>query len=109
MDDFSGKLNSILSDSESMNRIREMAASILGEEQKNSQPTDNAINGVDISKIMGIIGKMKSMGNSDREKLLLALRPHLKEERKQRLDNALKILKLIELAPLLKDSGIFNL
>ncbi len=108
MDDFSGKLNSILSDSESMNRIREMAASILGEEQK-SQPTDNAIDGVDISKIMGIIGKMKSMGNSDREKLLLALRPHLKEERKQRLDNALKILKLIELAPLLKDSGIFNL
>ena len=107
MDDFSGKLNSILSDKESMNRIREMAASILGEEQKNTQQTDPSLDGIDIGKVMGIFGKMKSMGNSDREKLLLALRPHLKEERRARLDNALKILKLIELAPLLKDSGIF--
>lgn len=107
MDDFSGKLNSILSDTESMNRIREMAASILGEEQKNTQQTDPSLDGIDIGKVMSILGKMKSMGNSDREKLLLALRPHLKEERRARLDNAIKILKLIELAPLLKDSGIF--
>ena len=107
MDDLSEKLNSILSDSESMNRIREMANSILGEEKK--QPEQNsAFDGIDISKVMGIIGKMKNMGNTDREKLLLALRPHLKEDRRKRLDNAVKILKLIELAPLLKDSGIFN-
>ena len=108
MDDFGEKLNSILSDTDSMNRIREMAASILGEEQKSAQPADPALDGIDIGKVMGILGKMKSMGNSDRERLLLALRPHLRDERKARLDNALKILKLIELAPLLKDSGIFN-
>lgn len=104
MDDLSEKLSSILSDTESMNRIREMAGQLLGEEKNKPEIPD----GIDIAKIMGIIGKMKSMGNTDREKLLLALRPHLKEERRQRLDTAVRILKLIEIAPLLKDSGIFG-
>lgn len=103
MDDLQEKLSSILSDTESMNRIREMAGQLLGEEKKEPEITD----GIDIAKVMGILGKMKSMGNSDREKLLLALRPHLKEERRKRLDAAVRILKLIEIAPLLKDSGIF--
>lgn len=108
MDDFSEKLNSILSDPDSMNRIRSMANQLLGEEIKQPQ-TSSVEDTIDIPKIMGIISKMKNAGNSDREKLLLALRPHLKDDRQKRLDNAVKILKLIELAPLLKDSGIFNL
>ena len=103
MDDFTEKLNSILSDSDSMNRIREMAGQLLGEEKKEPEFAD----GIDITKVMGIVSKLKSSGNSDRERLLLALRPHLKEERRKRLDNAVRILKLIELAPLIKDSGIF--
>ena len=103
MDDLTEKLNSILSDNESMNRIREMAGQLLGEEKKEPEIAD----GIDIAKVMGIVSKLKNTGNSDRERLLLALRPHLKEERRQRLDSAVRILKLIELAPLIKDSGIF--
>lgn len=105
MDDLSEKLNSILSDPQSLNRIREMAEGLLSD-QKPAQE-NNVLGDIDITKIMGIVGKLKNSGSSQREKLLLALRPHLKEERRERLDTAVKILKLIEIAPYLKDSGLF--
>ncbi len=104
MEDLSEKLNSILSDPQSLNRIREMAEGLLGEQK----PAENdLLPDIDITKIMNIVGKIKNSGSSQREKLLLALRPHLKEERQERLDTAVKILKLIEIAPFLKDSGLF--
>ena len=37
----------------------------------------------------------------------LADKPNLSKERQLKVDSAIKILKLIELAPLLKDAGIF--
>ena len=46
---------------------------------------------------------------SDRVKLLLALRPHLSEEKQQKVDTAVKILKLLDIAPLFKEMGILNL
>lgn len=104
MDDLSEKLNSILSDPQSLNRIREMAEGLLGE-QKPAE--ENPLPDIDIGKIMNIVGKIKNSNTSSREKLLLALRPHLKEERRERVDTAVKILKLIEIAPFLKDSGLF--
>lgn len=104
MDDLSEKLNSILSDPQSLNRIREMAEGLLGEQK----PAENdPFPDIDIGKIMNIVGKIKNSNTSSREKLLLALRPHLKEERRERVDTAVKILKLIEIAPFLKDSGLF--
>ncbi len=104
MDDLSEKLNSILSDPQSLNRIREMAEGLLGE-QKPAE--ESPLGDIDITKIMNIVGKIKNSESSQREKLLLALRPHLKEERRERVDTAVKILKLIEIAPFLKDSGLF--
>ena len=104
MDDLSEKLNSILSDPQSLNRIREMAEGLLGE-QKPAE--ESPLPDIDITKIMNIVGKIKNSNTSSREKLLLALRPHLKEERRERVDTAVKILKLIEIAPFLKDSGLF--
>ena len=41
--------------------------------------------------------------------LLLALRPLLGERRRQRVDEAAKMLKLARMLPLLKDTGILNL
>ncbi len=104
MDDLSEKLNSILSDPQSLNRIREMAEGLLGEQKP---AVNDPLGDIDIGKIMNIVGKIKNSGSSQREKLLLALRPHLKEDRRERVDTAVKILKLIEIAPFLKDSGLF--
>ncbi len=45
---------------------------------------------------------------SDNERFLLALRPMLREENRSKVDTAVKIMKLLALLPVLKDSGIFG-
>lgn len=108
MDDLSEKLNSILSDPQSLAGLKEMAENLFGEkkEEKPSLPIDT--DGIDIASLMSVIGKLKSSGTSENERLLLALKPHLSSLRQKRVDTAVKILKLLELAPLLKDSGILG-
>lgn len=107
MDDISEKLSALLSDPEGMNRIKSMAESLLGSREeaptkKNDEPD------IDVGALTGILKKMKGGGvNDPRINLLLALRPNLSAERRERVDGAIKILKLIELAPMLKDMGLF--
>ncbi|MCL2036208.1 MAG: hypothetical protein FWG83_02325 [Oscillospiraceae bacterium] len=40
--------------------------------------------------------------------LLFALRPHLKNENRHKIDTAVKLSKMISLFPFIKDSGILN-
>ena len=62
--------------------------------------------GLDMAKIAGLLS---AAGNtSDDEKLLMALKPLLREENRGKVDTAMRLLKLIELLPLLKESGIFG-
>lgn len=105
MDELSEKLGEILSDPSSVARIGEMAKSLFGEQshenqQENEQP--------DMMKIMSLINKFKNSGKTENERLLLALRPHLSPPRQKKVDTAVKILKLLELAPLLSDSGLID-
>ena len=115
MDDLSQKLASVLNDPESMERVRQMAENILGEnkktESKDSQITDisSALGAGEMQSIMSIISRLKSTGNDPRTNLLNALKPHLSEPKREKVDTAIKILKVIELLPFLKESGIFNI
>ncbi len=45
---------------------------------------------------------------SDNERLLLALKPLLREENQAKVDTAVKLLKLISLLPLLRETGLFG-
>ena len=62
------------------------------------------------------IGKMIALGNiisnaSKADKntdLLLALKPHLKEEKQEKVDKVIKIFKLISIWPAIKDSGLLG-
>ncbi|MBQ9768663.1 MAG: hypothetical protein IJW27_00515 [Clostridia bacterium] len=106
MDELSEKLSSLLSDPQGMDKIKEMAQNLLG--QTSNAPEPETDPDPDIGKIAKILSLIKGpSGNDDRVKLLLALKPNLSKERQQKVDSAIKILKLIELAPLLKDAGIF--
>lgn len=106
MDELSEKLSSLLSDPSGMDKIKEMAKSLLGDSEEKSEPEER--NDPDIGKIAKMLSLIKGPGqNDDRVKLLLALKPNLSPQRQQKVDSAIKILKLIELAPLLKDAGIF--
>jgi len=118
MDDLSEKIADILNDPESMDKVRLMAENLLG--TKPEQPkTQEKISGIlsgeglpDISemqKIMGLLSRLKSSEDDSRTQLLLALKPHLSEERRQKVDSAVKILRMLYLLPLIKESGLLNL
>ena len=106
MDDLSEKLSSLLSDPAGMDRIKEMAKNLLGDNAEEPPSVPNV--DPDVGKIAKMLSLVKGPSmNDDRVKLLMALRPNLSPERQAKVDSAIKILKLIELAPLLKDAGIF--
>lgn len=105
MDDLSGKLSELLNDPEGMARIQKMAQSLLSDKKKEEPDTA----GIDIGKLMPIISKINSRGNDNRTALLLALRPHLSDKRQERLDTAVRLLRVADMLPLLQESGLFNL
>lgn len=109
MDDISEKLSSLLSDPEGMEKIRNMAQNLLGSKPEESPKINNDDLDIDIGALTGILKKMKGpAGNDSRINLLLALKPNLSKEKQAKVDSAIKILRLIELAPILKDMGLFN-
>ena len=109
MDDISEKLSALLSDPEGMDKIKNMAQSLLGSKAEELPPARTDDLDIDIGALTGILRKMKGNGSSDSKiNLLLALKPNLSKEKQARVDSAIKILKLIELAPFLKDMVLFN-
>lgn len=119
MDDISEKLADILNDPESLNRVKEIAENILGNSQKQEKPpTQNFDLGSlfgngdfdpsQVSKIISVMSRLKSSNTDNRSNLLLALKPHLSAPRQEKVDTAIKLLKIIDLMPLLKDSGLFE-
>ncbi len=110
MEDIAQKLSAILNDPEGMERIKSMAENILGNsEEKEEHQSLNDL-GIDIAALTKMMNMLKNKReDNDRIKLLLALRPHLSEEKQQKVDMAVKILKLLDLAPLFKEMGILNL
>lgn len=114
MDELNRKLEDILNDPESMEKVRILAESLLGDDTANAKSEDTANNstpslsGEDVGKIMNILGRLNGASDDSRTKLLLALKPHLTEKRRQKVDSAIKLLKLIELLPLIKESGMLD-
>lgn len=124
MDDLMGKIQEVLSDEESMKQLSELAASLFPSSEQNgtedshsdkkeeSEEKDDASSkqgmDFDLSKLLMIGQVMSSVTNDKNAELLLALRPLLKEERQEKVDKAVKILKLLAVWSVLKDSGILN-
>lgn len=110
MDQLNERLSALLSDPDGMERIKQMAQNLLAENAGEQKNEPSAQNDIDIGAVARMMSLLKS-GNrdDDRVKLLLALKPNLSGEKQLKVDSAIKILKLIELAPLLRDAGLFNL
>ena len=71
----------------------------------NSKHNDSA-DGIDfdtITKIASVLGKLSSQPNDPGCELLTALKPMLSPERRHKADEAIKMMRLISLLPLLKD------
>lgn len=132
-DDLMNKLNEVLNDEESMKQIKELASmlgaddssdnsnppfdisKILGGETQNTsesgsqKPSASSAPDIDIGKIMQFKGMIEASGKSDKNvALLLALKPLLKEEKQAKVDQVIKILRLLTMLPLLKESGLLG-
>ena len=98
-----------------MDMLKNAAASILGggnEEKPKEPPTlpQTAQNPLGIGaedfqmmmKAKSIFDKMNSASNKNTD-LILALKPHLSPENQEKADSAIRLLRLFEILPLLKD------
>ncbi|MCH5201366.1 MAG: hypothetical protein J1F60_10445 [Oscillospiraceae bacterium] len=70
---------------------------------------DDILGGIDIEAIMKMGELMSQMNRQDDStRLLLALKPHLKPENRQKVDSAMRLMKIMNILPLLRDSGILD-
>jgi len=120
MDDLSGKLNSLLSDPKSMELISSLLGSLDnggehehddGEHEHKEHHKSDSSGGLFNPENMELLTKLAPLmsafgGEDDNTKLLMALRPHLGDDRRQKLDNAKNIMKIMKLLPLIKETGI---
>ena len=104
MDDFESKLNQVLSDPESMQKIFSIAQSLgvgpSNELAKEEPPTPDTSLLPDLSMLsaLGSLMQSQSTAESKHAELINALRPFLRPERQQSLDRALRMAKLSHLA-----------
>ncbi len=110
MDDFAEKISSILSDEESMKQIGELAAMLGLSPDSSSQPeAQSTQDSLDIGALTGLMQKMKGFQpDDDNTRFLLALRPLLGEEKQNKIDRAVKILRLLNILPLISESGLLG-
>lgn len=127
MDNLNDIINNLSADD--INMLKSVASSILGEEAQNSagqkapeSPNNNnsgigmenltkalmPSNGIDnidfdmIMKAKTIFEKMNSTKSKNAD-LIMALKPHLNPKTQDKADQALRILKLFEILPLLRE------
>ena len=128
MDNLMENIQKVMSDPESMKQINELAQ-MLGLSGENTQPPPpkpepefdfkklfsspesqkNKEDNVDFTKLLQLSKIFESASKPDKNtQLILALKPHLKEETQHKADSLIKIFKLMAVYPLLKESGIIG-
>ncbi len=118
MDDLSQKISEIMSDPQALEQIKGLGE-MLGLNNIQNAPLHNtpvssdSTSGFDTANMMGIVTKLAPMlGNLNKEddttRLLVALRPFLSVERRKKLDEAAKLIKMMRLLPLIKDTNLLD-
>ena len=123
MDDLSAAIRDLLQDPQSMAQIQNLAQSLgLNDQQPAQSNTPNPLQAFlpaavlqtqnadpTLSMLMRAAPLLsKANEEDDASRLLTALRPLLSEQRQKKLDDAGRILKLLHLLPLLRESGLLQ-
>ena len=108
-----GDIISSLSD-EDMAKLNSLADELFsGTPKQNEKSTAKPPSGSDLfsgidpvmmSRIMNIIGKLNSAPNDPRCNVIASLKPLLSKDKQQKADEAIKMLQLLSLIPLLGDT-----
>lgn len=109
-DGITDKITELLSDEESVRQLTELAQMLMnGENIPETENKASESNIPDLSAVMKLSGIAGALSGSDRNtELLMALKPHLSEEKQGRVDKAVKLLKLLALWNMAKESGLLN-
>ena len=118
MADITEQFSKLLSSPEGMDKISQII-SMLDTKEKNNineeiyededtyEEENNPLGGFDIDILLKIAPLMSQFGKNDENTALLyALKPHLKNERQKKVDTAAKLMQIVKVLPLLKDTGI---
>lgn len=106
MDDIAEKISSILNDPQSMEQIKNIAGMLGVQESIPEKPPASQPDLSSFLQFAPLLNMVKS--NDETICFLMALRPLLSDARKRKLDEAIKILRIIKLFPLLKNTGILS-
>lgn len=114
MDDLNEKLSGILSDPAAMKEIAQLASQ-LGVDTSGvhkdpvPEPPKQPSSADTLSLMSGLMPLMGSLRQEDdTTRLLSAIRPFLSEERREKLDKAQKLLRMMKLLPLLREMNLFD-
>lgn len=108
---------------EDMENIKNIASSFLGESKSNAQspplqpekkegaqqsfPDLTSLGMPDLSQLSALVPVLQAFNQPDsRLDFINALKPLLSQERQQRADEALKLVRLFSVLPLLRERGI---
>lgn len=125
MDDITNRISELLNSPDGMDRIKTAAETILGNSAQSPEIKENkSENNMNFNQfsipdglldnignmqgIMRIMNLLQNQKQNKRAGLLLALKPHLSEERAKRVDKAVTLLKIADLIPILKEEGLFD-
>ena len=115
MDDLAAAVQSILNDPQSMAQIQGIMHSLGANPPQSPAPAPPPVQQnnapaapLNLLNTLNANDPMTAMLLDDSTRLLAALRPLLGEARQKKLDEAAKILKLLHLLPLLKESGVLQ-
>ena len=107
MGEFEEKLNAILSNPDAMAQVASLAQSLGQQPQEEPQPAQQSASsglegmlGLDpalLQKILPLLTELNDSRTSEREQLLYALRPFLKESRRDKIDQALRAARILHL------------
>lgn len=133
MADIESTISSILSDPEAMRKIQDLGETLGLTDSKVQEPAKAPISsekGFDISTLSALLSPKEEQNNSfdlsaissikkflpllkgfnkedESTALLNALKPFLSQDKRKRLDDANKMLKVMRLLPILKTQGLF--
>ena len=115
MEDLTGRLQSLLSDPESVQNLAELAAMLgsgaAGETGSTADQPENAAApapSFDPAKLLAIGQAMSALKDDENTAFLLALRPHLSQERQARVTKAVRMLQILRIAAVLRENGLLG-
>lgn len=82
-------------------------ASAQTAEENVSQSGESLFGDLDLETVMKLMEAFSKLNSGDKNtELLLALKPHLRDENRGKVDRAIKLMKLMSVLMLLRESGL---